>query len=55
MSSYTVRIETEDAGRFLVKVEAESLKEAEAIACQGIRYQFSYLIASSFAFPSRAF
>jgi hypothetical protein len=55
MSSYTVRIQTEDAGKFLVKVEAGSLKEAEAIACQAVRYQFSHLITSSLVFPSHAF
>lgn len=55
MSSYTVRVQTEDAGEFLIRTEASSLKEAEAIACQAVRYQFSHLITSSLAFPSRAF
>ena len=52
MISYKVRIKTEDRGEFLIGVKAESLKEAESIACQAVRYQFSYSIVSSLAFPS---
>jgi hypothetical protein len=52
MTSYKVRIQTEDAGEFLVSVKAETLKEAEAIACQAVRYQFSNSITGSLAFPS---
>jgi hypothetical protein len=52
MTSYKVRIQTEDAGELLVSVKADSLKEAEAIACQAVRYQFSHSIVSSLAFPS---
>jgi hypothetical protein len=54
MAAYKVRIQTEDAGEFLVSVKAETLKEAEAIACQAVRYQFSHSITESFAFPANA-
>lgn len=55
MRPYTVRVITENAGEFLVRTEASSLKEAEAIACQAVRCQFSHLITTSLAFPSRDF
>jgi len=54
MRSYKVRIQTEDAGKFLVIVKAENLKEAEAIACQSVRHQFSHSITEFFAFPANA-
>lgn len=48
--SYTVRVFTEDAGVFLIKTEAASLQEAESVARQAVRYQFSNLILNSQAY-----
>jgi len=49
---YIVHVETADRGDFKIHTKASSCNEAESIARQCIRYQFTNDIISSHAWPA---
>jgi len=51
MQTYTVHVSTEDRGDFKITTKATDSNEAESIARQCVRYQFSNSIISSWAIP----
>jgi len=48
---FKVIIETADRGTFQVRVNADTPSQAENIACEAVRYQFSHSITEAHAVP----
>ena len=55
MIKYIVRVETANHGDFKIHTEAESCREAESIACQCVRTQFTNEIVSANDWPVDSF
>jgi hypothetical protein len=55
MIKYIVRVETANHGDFKIHTEAESCREAESIACQCVRTQFTNEIVSANGWPVDSF
>jgi hypothetical protein len=51
MQTYIVHVVTADRGDFKITTKADSLNDAECIARQCVRYQFTNDIISSHAAP----
>ena len=55
MTKYKVRVETSNHGDFLIHTEADTCREAESIACQCVRNQFTNEIKCANGWPVTSF